>query len=314
MRNKQSLRPPLNRRDFLKLSAAAGAVAVGAGVLYEAAPWLDPEAKVEQTWRLAAVNLDKPAQLRELVRNATLAASGHNLQPWKFALRESSIEIHPDYTLRLSVVDPNDRELWISLGCALENLLISAKAAGYAGAVTYPGAADHIHVRLEADSPQSSALFEAIPLRQNTRSEYNGRLIVREDLKQVQALPLEQGVRLSFALNPSDMETVLEYVTQGTLIQYAEKAFVDELIGCLRFNKKEALASLDGLYSRCSGSPEAPGWLGRMFVAGARPEQQADADARKFRSSPTVIVIASEADKRKPGFAPGRSTSAWPSS
>jgi hypothetical protein len=111
-------------------------------------------------------------------------------------------------------------------------------------------------------------------------------------------LQLEPGIALQFALNPTDMETVLAYVNQGNLNQYADEAFVDELIYWLRFNKKESLASLDGLYSLCSGNPEVPRWLGEMFVAGTKPKQQADADARKFRSSPTAVVIASESDHR----------------
>ena len=99
-----------------------------------------------------------PAQMRELVRYATLAANGHNTQPWKFAIRENAIEIHPDYTRRLPAVDPHDRELWISLGCALENLLQASRAIGYAPEVTYPDTADFIRVRLSADSPQNQAI------------------------------------------------------------------------------------------------------------------------------------------------------------
>jgi hypothetical protein len=87
-------------------------------------------------------------------------------------------------------------------------------------------------------------------------------------------------------------------VNQGNQIQYADKAFVDELIHWLRFSQKDALAAQDGLFSRCSGNPEVPGWLGRMFVAGTRPQQQADADAKKLRSSSGVAVIASESDDR----------------
>ena len=103
----------------------------------------------------------------------------------------------------------------------------------------------------------------AIPLRQNTCSECDGQVIKTGDLDQVQALPLEPGVALHFATNPEG-----------------------------------ALSSLDGLYSRASGNPEAPGWLGRMFVAGTRPQQQADAGARKLRSSPGAVVVASGSGDR----------------
>ncbi|HSL45394.1 MAG TPA: twin-arginine translocation signal domain-containing protein [Anaerolineales bacterium] len=296
--NKANSRPMLSRRDFLKLLAVTGVTATGSYALYEYAPWLNYDQAVEQTWSPLATHSMMSTQMLELVRYATLAANGHNTQPWKFAIKEDVIEIHPDYARHLSVVDPNDRELWISLGCALENLLVAARAAGYAADVTFPDAVDFIHIRLIADNPQSNPLFEAIPLRQNTRSEYNGRLIKRDDRDQVLALPLEPGVVLRFALNPNDMETILEYVNQGNLSQYADEAFVDELISWLRFNKKEALSWFDGLYSRCSGNPEVPRWLGQMFVAGTKPRQQADADVRKFRSSPSAVVIASESDDK----------------
>jgi hypothetical protein len=296
--NEELSRPVLSRRGFLKLLAAAGITTAGGYVLFEYAPWLDYDEQANHTRRSFEKEVTMSAQTRELVRYATLAANGHNTQPWKFAIKENAIEIHPDYTRRLPVVDPNDRELWISLGCALENLLVAARTVGYAPEVTYPDAADFIHIRLKADTPQGSPLFDAIPLRQNTRSEYDGQPVKITDLDQVQALPLEPGIVLHFVTNPTDLETVLEYVNRGNLSQYADKAFVDELIYWLRFNKKQALASLDGLYSRCSGNPQVPRWLGRMFVAGIKPQQQADADAKKLHSSPGAVVVASGSDDK----------------
>lgn len=35
-----------------------------------------------------------------------------------------------------------------------------------------------------------------------------------------------------------------------------------------------------------------------MFVAGTKPQQQADLDAKKLRSSPGAVVIASESDDK----------------
>ncbi len=291
-------RPILSRRDFLKILAATGAITAGGYVLSEYTPWLNYDQQANNARRPLERYSTVSAQMRELVRYATLAASGHNTQPWKFAIKENVVEIHPDYTRRLAVVDPNERELWISLGCALENLLVAARAAGYAPEVTYPDAADFIDIRLTKDVPQRYPLFDAISVRQNTRSEYDGQTIKSEDFDQVQALPLEPGVVLQFATSRADLETVLGYVNEGNLSQYANKAFLDELIHWLRFDKKEALAWLDGLYSRCSGNPEVPRWLGQMFVAGTKPPQQANSDASKLRSSPGAVVIASESDDR----------------
>ena len=59
----------------------------------------------------------------DLIRQATKAPSGHNAQPWLFKIKTDGIEIYADTTRRLPVVDPHDRELFVSLGCAVENLL-----------------------------------------------------------------------------------------------------------------------------------------------------------------------------------------------
>ena len=88
--------------------------------------------------------------------------------------QENAIEIHPDYSRQLAVVDPSHRELWISLGCAVENLVIAAQSKGFTTEVTYPDAAEFINIRLTSDTRLSSPLFDSIPLRQNTRSEYDG--------------------------------------------------------------------------------------------------------------------------------------------
>ncbi len=284
----------MNRRDFLKLLAAGSAATAGGYALYEFAPWLDYESQAEQVW--AFMKEDSP--MRDLIHYATLAANGHNTQPWKFAIRENVIEIHPDYSRELTVVDPDHRELWISLGCALENLLLAARATGYAAEVTYPDSADIIRVNLTSDTPQPNPLFDSIPVRQNTRSEYDGRPIPASDMDRILSLPIEQGVSLRFVTTTNELETLVDYVNQGNLSQYADAAFVDELIEWLRFNKKDALAAMDGLYSVCSGNPEVPGWLGRMFVAGTKPGQQADVDSKKLRSSSAAVVIASETEDK----------------
>ena len=301
MQNPTQSRPNLGRRTMLKLLAAAGVTVVGGYTLFEYAPWLNYDQQASQARRPFAQDAApaaRPAQMRELIRYATLAASGHNTQPWHFAINDNAIAIHPDYTRHLPAVDPSDRELWISLGCALENLLVAARADGYAAEVIYPDAADFIQVRLTPDSAQASPLFDAIPLRQNIRSEYDGQPVKTADLDQVQALSLEPGVGLHFVTTPTELETVLEYVNQGNLRQYADKAFVAELIDWIRFNQKEALASLDGLNSVSSGSPAVPCWLGQMFVAGTKPQQQADADAKKLRSSPGAVVVTSTTEDK----------------
>lgn len=71
-----------------------------------------------------------------LVKQAVKAPSGHNTQPWKFRRDGSVVEIHPDFDRKLPVVDPDNRELFVSLGCAAENLCLAAQTKGYKSTVS----------------------------------------------------------------------------------------------------------------------------------------------------------------------------------
>ena len=68
----------------------------------------------------------------QIASYASKAPSGHNTQPWKFHITDSTITVLPNLDVALPVVDRNNRELFISLGCATENLCIAAEAKGYA--------------------------------------------------------------------------------------------------------------------------------------------------------------------------------------
>lgn len=305
----QASRLALNRRDFLKLLGAATTTATLGHVLFTYAPWLDYDEQVMQTWsKPLSKDLRMPEQMRELVRYATLAPNGHNTQPWKFAIKENAIQIHPDYSRRLPVVDPYDRELWISLGCALENLVIASQAAGYESEVIYPFSdADYIEVKLREEKIiNSNPLFDAIPERQCTRSLYNGLPLPIAELDLLQSIQLEPGIEMQLLTSTDQIEAALEYVKAGDQRQYSDQAFIDELVDWLRFNKAELFETLDGLYSRCSGNPEVPRWLGKMFVTTRNAGQQAQTDEMNVRSSSGLFVITTEQDNKHAWINTGR--------
>ena len=72
---------------------------------------------------------DEAATLKEIIRYATMAPSGHNTQCWRFRVGSRSIAIFPDLSRRTPVVDPDDHHLFVSLGCAIENLVQAARAS-----------------------------------------------------------------------------------------------------------------------------------------------------------------------------------------
>ena len=77
------------------------------------------------------------AQLGFLLRYAILAPSVRNTQPWAFSVQENRVHLIADFRKTQPVADPDRRELYISLGCALENLLVAAEHFGFGHGIAY---------------------------------------------------------------------------------------------------------------------------------------------------------------------------------
>ncbi len=261
--------------------------------------------EVERQRRLLAVDPD----LREFVRMATLAANGHNTQPWKFRLLDEQVSILPDLTRRTEVVDPDDHHLYVSLGCAAENLVIAAAATGRAAEVAIErGGEPRIDIALNRSAAAPGPLYEAIPVRQSTRSLYDGQPISAADMAMLEAAAQEEGVSVLFFTDAAAREAILEFVVAGNSAQMDDPAFVQELLDWLRFTPDRAVEMGDGLFSACSGNPVVPDWIGsRMFKAFFTKEVENQKYADHIRSSAGVAVFAGDRDDPEHWIKVGRS-------
>ncbi|HEU4425988.1 MAG TPA: nitroreductase family protein [Pilimelia sp.] len=64
------------------------------------------------------------------LRAAIAAPSLHNSQPWLFRVRDGRIDVLADRTRQLALIDPDARELTISVGAAVLNLRVAILARG----------------------------------------------------------------------------------------------------------------------------------------------------------------------------------------
>jgi len=176
---------------------------------------------------------------RELVRYATLAASSHNTQPWTFRLEPGRITVLPDFSRRCPAVDPDDHHLYASLGCATENLLLAARAAGLEGRVSYVEAESGVKVDLTESAAFRSPLFEAIPRRQCNRGEYDGSALSAEEVRLLEEAGRGDGVSLLLLADPKQKEDVAGYVARGNSAQFVDRAWSSELKSWIRFSADE---------------------------------------------------------------------------
>ncbi len=286
-----------------------GIAAVAAGAAAASVWQMESMAEYNDDADAARLVPHDPPETRDLIRYATLAANSHNTQPWRFRPTLGGIDIQPDTTRRLAVVDPDDHHLFASLGCAAENLLIAAGASGQQGALRVDAEqAGAVSLVFASARRNERDLFDAIPKRQSTRAEYDGRAASVGDLAKLAAAAAAiPGVDLVLATERSQIDRIRDLVLAGNSVQLADGAFRRELASWLRFNPHQALAAGDGLFSAASGNPTLPSWLAPLvfeivFKAGAENDKY----ARQVASSAGIAVFVAQQDDRAHWVAAGR--------
>jgi hypothetical protein len=205
--------------------------------------------------------------LLKIVKYAGKAPSGHNTQPWKFKTGKDTITVLPDFTRALPVVDSDNHALYISLGCALENLIIAANELNFKTEVEYSGnkREPHILVRIsEAPETEKSGLFEYIEKRQVTRNSYKPEKIPDDLLSEL--FNEAEGIHVRLFLSEDEINSLTPYIIEGNELQFSNKEFVNELVNWIRFSEKEVMKRGDGIWSASMGMPATGRFLGKIIM------------------------------------------------
>ena len=155
-----------------------------------------------------------------LMRYAILAPSSHNSQPWRFSVVQNTVELRPDLPLWLRGADSDSRELDISLGYALENVLIAAERFGFGHEVVYPAdgrtGAPAASVTLLAEGTPSTCrpaeLFDAITTLTTNRGRYERRPVPADAVALLRECAVDGDVGLFFTDDPEIRRQVRELV------------------------------------------------------------------------------------------------------
>jgi len=297
------------RRQFIQSATAIAGGTVGLGACSSESDDESYEMAERRTWRGNDGRvIERSALQRELVRYATLAPSSHNTQCWKFRLDARAITILPDLSRRCPAVDPDNHHLFVSLGCAAENLIQAAMANGLNGQAQVAGVATGgLRIALEATAAFASPLFLAIPERQCTRAEFDALPLSAVELKLLEQAGTGHGVRVILLTAKTAMEKILEYVVEGNTAQMNDRAFVEELKTWIRFGRAEAVRTGDGLFSGSSGNPSIPRWLGiPAFSMLFTPKSENEKYTKQIRSSAGLAIFVSGANDHAHWIETGR--------
>ena len=183
---------------------------------------------------------------------ASLAPSGHNAQPWTVAIVEPGYwRIGSDRRRWLPAVDPDNRELVLSIGAFLENLSRAAAGQGYAAAITVVGQdnfSDQLaEVRLSAlkAGVQPQASVEVLQKRRTIRKNLRKEALADADIK-----ALTDGYSDFVSYYPMQSEQG-QYLSAVTLQANEKQAYREdaqqELADWIRWSERDAAAQGNGL-------------------------------------------------------------------
>lgn len=198
-------------------------------------------------------------KLKFLLRYAILAPSGPNSQPWKFAVNANTISVYADLKRSLPFVDPSNRTLFMSVGCAIANLLVAGEHFGFGPTIAYFPKGQEVPDDQEIPKGQKISngqenflaadvkferrarfsgedLFDQITRRRTTKDKYSDKKIDESVLADMKASLDEPGIHLQYLASKTEKSALADLVARAHHIQLSNKYFRSNLSSWLRNN------------------------------------------------------------------------------
>jgi hypothetical protein len=262
---------PLCRREFLRKTAAAAtllsctwpAISACSGVKRA-----DFDSAKETGGPVAGLD-QRHASILKL---ASLAPSGHNSQPWYVKIvAPNRWIIGADPGRRLPAVDPDNREVMLSLGAFAENLSIAAASHGLRADMRVIAQTSFdpeiIEVALTESAPEEYPL-RRLTQRMTVKHGYLPSEIKKQDVAALSAHM--QGHLFYFPRGKGHAACIEEVVVESFRIQANRDDAQREFIKWLRLSDSDAETHRDGLTVEGMEIRGFKGWFVRHFV---KPEE-----------------------------------------
>lgn len=235
------------------------------------------------------------ATVRELVRLACRAPSVHNTQPWQWEATDQDLRLHVATDRQLTRTDPDGRDLAVSCGAALHQLVVAAAGHGWAAAVSRlpdPARPQHLATVTFAARPpdlRELQLFQALEDRRTDRRQVSSWAVPPARLDELAAIAARFGVVVTAAPGGTT-GLVPRLLRQAMEVQDADGARRDELLSWVHpFFDREGIPVSNLLSAAAAAAGETtrfpPGSLSDPYVEHADP-------------APAWLVLSTASDDR----------------
>ncbi len=239
-------------------------------------------------------------KIKFLVRYGILAPSSFNTQPWKFQITENELLVFPDFTKTRKYVDPEDRELYISLGCSMANIEVAANYFGMVFQKKYGEEKDTFVARYKfINGTQLSTereLFESITKRQTNRGSYQKKKIPISISDIVEQREPDNRVNLKLITNIKIKNELGKLIEKSELIWFKNREMVKELEHWLEDDMK---SSEDGLATGTLNLYKLA--IEVKYILSGEPKNiisRAEKYRQLINEAPAVVLISTEKDDK----------------
>lgn len=196
--------------------------------------------------------------LKRPLRAAILASNPHDTQPWLFQIGDNAITLFADRARNLGAFDPFRREMHLGLGAAVENLVLAARAFGFAAKVAPTAGALSLspddtpasaaHIALTSTQAAHDALFEAIPRRHTNRGPYRAdQTIPAEILRRFADLVTDDTVRIVFVQDKNARSELGALIVEATVRIIGDPQMSADSARWFRTGRRDIATHRDGL-------------------------------------------------------------------
>lgn len=193
-----------------------------------------------------------------LVQAGILASNAHNAQPWWFVVSEHTISVHADHGRNVGALDPYRREMVISIGCAVENMVQAGSALGYdirvetkAGQIGSDQIRqDHLicTLHLNAAKTQGANLADVIPMRHTNRAPYHRDRPLPEALKsEMQGQVTSDLAQLFLFSSEQDLGRISEHIVTATREIVSDREMAESSAEWYRLSQRAIDENRDGI-------------------------------------------------------------------
>lgn len=242
-------------------------------------------------------------KIKHILQYGILAPSTHNTQPWKFKIKKTHVLLMADLERKIPEADPTGRDMYISIGALLKNIVLAAGEFGVKTEIIFNKSLKNRRqvavISFEnlkaAKQPRNSKILDAIINRQNYRGYFQSSLNTQKVRKVLESINNSKKTSIDLYEDLETRTLLATLTSEGLKLAYANPRFRKEISSLINHNLSKKQRGLHGFSLRMSlpASIVIPKVMKRKDI-GAK---LAINNYQSFISAPCVLVLKSKDDE-----------------